>query len=234
MIRWVVAVLEILSAPPAGSVAGRLLAVAATFATLAVVGFGFIVFGKPQLEIVASTAKENASRAFAVGVLTQILAAPLFVALVIGLALSVVGVLLIPFVLAVFTMLLGVAVLGGFLSVVHGMGETLVRRQMLRGKLVPANSYRYLLVGLGSIVLVWIGWALFRGVPVAGALIGMVAAIASWVPATIGLGAAILSRGGAEPGFTGRYLGTEMLTDEYLWATPQRGVQAVKRPPKNI
>jgi hypothetical protein len=50
--------------------------------------------------------------------------------------------------------------------------------------------------------------------------------------ATAGFGAALLSRGGIREEFTGRLLPPAMMTDEYLWATPQMGVPAVKRPPK--
>ncbi len=56
------------------------------------------------------------------------------------------------------------------------------------------------------------------------------ASIATWLAATLGLGAAVLSRGGMEPTFAGRFLPADMMTDEYLWATPRQGVPAVKRP----
>jgi hypothetical protein len=48
--------------------------------------------------------------------------------------------------------------------------------------------------------------------------------------ATVGLGAALLSRAGIRENFAGRIVPPEALTDEYLWATPQFGVPAVRRP----
>ena len=48
--------------------------------------------------------------------------------------------------------------------------------------------------------------------------------------ATAGLGATMLSRAGIRESFAGRIIPPEALTDEYLWATPQFGVPAVKRP----
>jgi hypothetical protein len=48
--------------------------------------------------------------------------------------------------------------------------------------------------------------------------------------ATVGFGAALLSRAGLKEHFAGRLIPAESLTDEYLWATPQFGVTAVKRP----
>ena len=101
---------------------------------------------------------------------------------------------------------------------------------MARGVARSPNSFRYLLIGLGSIAAVWTAWIAFGWVPVAGIVILIAAVLATWLLATVGLGAAVLSRLGIRPSFAGRYLPTEMLTDEYLWATPQQGVPAVKRP----
>jgi hypothetical protein len=61
----------------------------------------------------------------------------------------------------------------------------------------------------------------------------MAAGLTTWTIATVGFGAALLSRGGIREHFAGRLIPPEMMTDEYLWATPQFGVPAVKRPPKN-
>jgi hypothetical protein len=40
----------------------------------------------------------------------------------------------------------------------------------------------------------------------------------------------LLSRAGIRENFAGRLIPPEALTDEYLWATPQFGVTAAKRP----
>jgi hypothetical protein len=102
---------------------------------------------------------------------------------------------------------------------------------MAAGVLVGSpNSYRYLMIGLGAIGAVWLGWVVFGWVPVAGTLMYVAAFLATWLLATAGLGACLLSRAGIKPAFAGRYVPPEALTDEYLWATPQFGVNAVKRP----
>ena len=44
------------------------------------------------------------------------------------------------------------------------------------------------------------------------------------------IGAALLSRLGLAGHFAGRFIPPEALTDEYLWATPQFGVPAARRP----
>lgn len=222
-----------LVAPAAGPVARtatNFAGVIGSFLTLGLVGFGLVLFGKSNLEVVSDTVSHSFLRSFMVGLLAQVLVVPTFGMLVVGLVLSVVGVLLVPFVIAVYALLVLAGVLGGFLAVSHAMGETHTRRRMARGDALSLNSYRYLVVGLGGLASVWLAWVCFGWVPVAGTLILGAAIIATWLLGTVGLGAAVLSRGGVQPSFAGRYLPTEMLTDEYLWATPQQGVPAVKRP----
>jgi hypothetical protein len=199
--------------------------------TLGLLGFGLVLFARPNLETVSDTVIHNLLRSFLAGLLAQILALPTFGMLITGLVLSVVGILLVPFVVVVFVLLLVAAIVGGFLAVAHAIGETHIRRRMAAGIMVgSANSYRYLFIGLASIALVWLGWILFGWVPVAGTLIFAAAFLATWLLGTVGFGAALLSRAGIKPTFAGRYVPPEALTDEYLWATPQFGVTAVKRP----
>jgi hypothetical protein len=87
-----------------------------------------------------------------------------------------------------------------------------------------------LLVGLLALATLWVAWALFGWVPVAGSIIWGAAFFVTWLLGTAGFGAALLSRGGVRENFAGRILPPEALTDEYLWATPQFGVPAARRP----
>ncbi|HET9275380.1 MAG TPA: hypothetical protein VFN96_04855 [Gemmatimonadales bacterium] len=201
--------------------------------TLLLIGSGLVLFARPNLEVVSDTVTHSFLRSFLAGLLAQVLMIPTFGMLLTGLVLSVVGILLVPFVVVVIPLLLLAAVVGGFLAVAHAMGETHVRRRMAAGVIVGSpNSYRYLFTGLFGFAAVWLVWVLFGWVPVAGGLVFAAAAITTWLLATVGLGACLLSRAGVQPGFSGRYIPPEALTDEYLWATPQFGVTAVKRPPK--
>jgi hypothetical protein len=146
------------------------------------------------------------------------------------LVLTIAGIIIAPFAVAVYTLLMIIATLGGVLAVAHAMGERLTRRRMARGMAVSPNSYRYVWLGMLSITAVWLGWVLFGWVPYAGGLMLAIAAVGTWGVGTVGFGAALLSRGGVREQFAGRLLPTEMMTDEYLWATPQFGVPSVKRP----
>ena len=219
--------------PSALTTVGRRLAgVFGVFLTLGALGFGLVMFARPNLEVISDTASHSFGRAFVTGLLGQILVIPTFGMLIVGLVLSVAGILLLPFAVTVYALLVVVGALGGFLAVAHAMGETYTRRRMALGALIGSpNSYRYLVVGLGAVAVLWLAWSVFGWVPVAGTLVGGAAFLATWLLATAGFGAALLSRAGIRENFAGRLIPPEALTDEYLWATPQFGVPAGRRPP---
>jgi hypothetical protein len=209
----------------------RAAGVAGVFLTLGALGFGLVMFGRPNLEVVSDTVSHSFGRAFATGLLGQLLLLPTFGMLVVGLILSVVGIVLLPFAVIVYGLLVIVGAVGGYLAVAHAMGETYTRRRMALGALIGSpNSYRYLLVGLGALAAFWLAWSVFGWVPVAGDLIRGAAILVTWLLGTAGFGAALLSRAGIRENFAGRLIPPEALTDEYLWATPQFGVTAAKRP----
>jgi hypothetical protein len=216
---------------PIQSILRRGAGVLGVFLMLAVLGFGLVTFGRQNLEIVSDTVSHSFGRALVTGLLGQILLLPTFGMLVVGLILSVAGILLLPFAVAVFAMLTVIMVVGGFLAVAHAMGETYTRRRMALGVVIGSpNSYRYLLVGLLALASVWAAWGLFGWVPVAGSIVWGAAFFVTWLLGTAGFGAALLSRAGIKENFAGRLLPPEALTDEYLWATPQFGVPAARRP----
>ncbi|MBA3521487.1 MAG: hypothetical protein H0T90_03145 [Gemmatimonadales bacterium] len=209
----------------------RGMGVLGVFLTLGALGFGLVMFGRPNLEVVSDTVSHSFGRAFVTGLLGQILLLPTFGMLIVGLILSVAGILLLPFAVVLYALLVVVGLLGGFLAVAHAMGETYTRRRMALGAMIGSpNSYRYLLVGLGAVGALWLAWAVFGWVPVAGDMIRAAAFLVTWLLGTAGFGAALLSRAGIRENFAGRLLPPEALTDEYLWATPQYGVPAARRP----
>lgn len=200
------------------------------FFTLLALGVGLVTFARPSLEVVSDTASHSFGRSFVTGLIGQILVLPTFGMLVVGLVLSVAGILLLPFAVVVYMLLVILGVVGGYLAVAHAVGETYTRRRMARGTTVAANSYRYLLAGLVGLFALWAAWALLGWVPVAGEIMRAAAVLVTWLVGTVGFGAALLSRAGARESFAGRLIPPEALTDEYLWATPQFGVPAVRRP----
>jgi hypothetical protein len=231
---------ELTSAPPGAAEAPLsplarvglgLAGVLGVFVTSLAIGFGLVLFARPNLEIVSDTVTHSFGRAFMTGLIGQILILPTFGMLVVGLILSVAGILLLPFAVAVYALLVLLGVVGGYLAVAHAIGETWIRRRLARGAILGSpNSYRYLAVGLAGLFALWFAWAVFGWVPIAGELVRGAAVLVTWLLATVGFGAALLSRAGVREHFAGRLIPPEALTDEYLWATPQFGVPAVRRP----
>lgn len=211
----------------------RAAGLAGVFLTLLAIGFGLVTFARPPLEIVSDTVAHSLGRSFVVGVLAQMLVLPTLGMLVVGLVLTVVGALLVPFAVAAFALLFLAAAGMGILAVAHAMGENRARRKMAMGVALSPNSYRYIATGLGGLSIVWLVWLLFGWVPFAGTLVLTASVLVSWILATVGFGASLLSRIGMRPDFAGRIIPQEALTDEYLWATPQFGVPAVQRPTKD-
>jgi hypothetical protein len=215
---------------PLQSVLRRSAGVIGVFLSLLLLGFGVVMFGRQNLEIVSDTVSHSFGRSFVTGLLGQILLLPTFGMLVVGLILSVAGILLLPFAVAVFVLLAIVGIVGGYLAVAHAMGETYTRRRMAQGVAIGSpNSYRYILTGLVALASIWAAWAVFGWVPVAGNIVWGAAFFVTWLLGTAGFGAALLSRAGVRENFAGRILPPEALTDEYLWATPQFGVPAVRK-----
>lgn len=193
--------------------------VVAVFIALAMVGFGTVFFGRRHVEVVADTATHSFGRAFVVGLLGQLLLLPAFAMLIVGLVLTIVGILVLPFAIVAYVLGAALALLGGYLAIAHAIGETVTRRRMANGAFVRSpNSYGYIFTGLVGLLGLWAAAALFGWLGPVVFLLKLAAVIVTWLAATTGFGAVLLSRAGLRETFAGRYSGE--MTDEYLWATP--------------
>jgi hypothetical protein len=208
----------------------RLAGVGGTLVALGLIGAAVITFARPVLETVSETVTHSLPRAFVVGLLAQVMVIPTVGLVIAGLALTVIGLLFVPFAAAAALLLLLATAILGLLAIAHAMGETVSRRRMARGVVIQPDSYRYLGTGLAGLAALWGVWVGLGWIPVAGTLMLMMTTVATWFAATVGLGAALLSRAGLRGEFAGRIVSPESLTDEYLWATPQYGVTAARRP----
>ena len=202
-----------------GQVGEDILGLVATFIALGALGFGLVFFVPRPLEVVADTVRHSFWRSFFVGLLAQPLVIPLFGMLLLGLALTIVGVLLIPFAIIGFVVAAVLAVLGGYLAVASSIGEVYLRHKMSQGHPVGGwLSYRYIVYGLAALLVLWLPAAVFGWVPFAGDIALASAIILTWMVTTAGFGAAILSRAGIRGTFTRRF--DQALSDEYLYQTP--------------
>lgn len=178
-----------------GRAVGGLTGTVSALLALGVLGLIAVYFGRPQLELVADTARFGFGRAFLMGLAGQIL----FLPAVIVLAVTVIGiplaVLLVP--------ATALALVAGYLAAAHALGEVFAARryryQWLE-RLRRSNSYYYVLSGLALLLLPFaIHAALWLLGGLGGFLRGLTlfaGCVVTWAAATAGFGAVLLTRGG--------------------------------------
>jgi len=199
-----------------GGLMGGVMNLLAVYVALAFMGMGLLVFAPRQLETVADTVWHSFWRSFLAGLFAQPLILPVFAMMVVGLTLTVVGIIVIPFAVSAFLVALLLAVMGGFVAVARSIGEIYLRRKMARGEAVATwGSYRYIVYGLFALLGIWLPVALLGWIPVAGTILWVSAAFTTWMVATAGFGATLISRGGLRGTFVRQM--DLALTDEQYW-----------------
>ena len=109
----------------------------------------------------------------------------------------------------------------------RSVGEIYLRRKMARGEPVETwGSYRYIIYGLVGLLALWLPVVLLGWIPVAGTMLTISAALITWIIATAGFGATIISRAGVRGTFV-RQLDLA-LTDEQYWTA-----DAMPSPPRH-
>ena len=197
------------------------------FAVLTIIGLGVMVFAEGNLDGVVIALERGFARSFWLGLAGQLVMMPALLVLVVALAITVLGVLLIPFAIVAYVIAAAGLVTLGFLAVARLTGGALTSD---RGTTSPRGVHlRALFMGLVVYLGIWMIAALFAWNPIAGAILRAVAIAVSWVAATVGLGAAIASRAGTQRPGVGS--GSRHTTDEFAWQTPTpvTGVAAAKR-----
>ncbi|HEX6943833.1 MAG TPA: polymer-forming cytoskeletal protein [Gemmatimonadaceae bacterium] len=193
-------------------------------AVMLLIGFGVLVFAGAYLDGVTDVLEQNFSRSFLVGIAGELGVIPLMVLVCAALALTVVGILLIPFAIVAYVLAVAGFLTLGFLSVARLAGGSFgTKRGEPRGK-----ALRGLVFGIGIFMGLWVLAAAFQWSPAISGVLRMIALAVTWVAATAGFGAAILSRGG-----THRDAAKKTPVDESAsWQTPTpiTGVAAARKP----
>ena len=196
------------------------------FAVLCAIGIGVLLFAERNLDGVVRSLELQFSRSFWVGVLAQLAAIPLLLLVMLGLAVTLIGILLIPFAVVAYVVALAGLCTLGFLAIARFTGRVFF------GKAAPsrATSLRSLILGLGIYIGFWLLAAVFIWNPVAGSVLRAVALAGSWVALTFGLGATILTRAGTQR--EGDSVRRAKPVDDLSWQTPTpvTGVVAARRP----
>jgi len=197
------------------------------FALLTIIGLGVMVFADANLDGVVIALERGFSRSFWIGLTGQVAALPGLLVLVVALAITVLGTLLIPFAIVAYVIAAAGLVTLGFLAVARLAGGVITSGRGTTSR--RGANLRALISGLAIFLGIWMVAALFAWNPLAGAILRAIGIALTWVAATVGLGAALSSRAGTQrPGAGSKHSGA---TDEFAWQTPTpvSGVAAATR-----
>lgn len=219
--------IEVVDSDPAADTWRAVKLVVASFAIFLILGIGLLVFSQPTFDGVVRALETGFTRAFWTGMLAQFAILPVLLLLVLALAISLVGILLIPFAVVAYV----VAVVGllalGFLAAARLTGGIFGRNADPAAR---GATLRNLVVGL----VVYFGlWLLAAGTswhPLAGTALRSVAVAVTWVAMTVGLGAIISAGLAARRTRAGAHL-PRVAANPMEWQTPTpiTGVVAARR-----
>jgi hypothetical protein len=195
---------------------------------LVLMAIGVLLFAGDYLDGVVDSLEGRFGRSFWAGIATQLALAPVLALLIIALAVTILGILLIPFAIVAFVLAIAGLITLGFLAIARITGESVApaasKRYSARGA-----ALRALVIGVSIYMGLWVLASAFAWAPMVGTVLRGVAVAITWVAATAGLGAAVISRGG-----TRRSAPTAPLAavNDIPWQTPTpvTGVVAARRP----
>ncbi len=194
-------------------------------AVLLIIGLLALVLAGANLDATARVLSLDFSRAFLVGVAGQLGFLPLVLLVVAALAVTLIGILLIPFVLVAAPVALAGLVTLGWLSMALVIGRA--ARKTSAGDDRSA-MIRALIAGVLVLMAPWVLAAAMQGAGSAAVLVRAVAIGITWAAATVGLGAAMLSRAGTASVL--KKQAVPLSTSGWQTPTPVAGIAAARRP----
>lgn len=216
------------AATPVQATRRALALVGAWLLVLATLAAGIFTFARSNLETVADTIRDDFGRSLLIGIGAQVALLPALIVLIVGLAITLIGVLLIPFaVVAYFTAAAGALALA-FIAFAYVAGDSIVHR--LGANATGSPGFVILLAGLLFFFLLWLVAALFAWAGALSPALRAVASLITWLAVSVGLGATMISRGGTRS--ISPSPAQMPVLDEYSWQTPTpvTGVVAARRP----
>lgn len=175
------------------------------FAVLFGLGFAVVFFGgRKHLEEVAEATRHATFRSFLVGLAASFLVFPVYILGAIVLAVSIVGIPLLLVWLPAFPLVVVLSGIVGYLAVAHATGEAMAERRFYGGDWFSrANSYYYLLTGLGLLLALFLAAHVMQLLgPWLGFVHGILmflGVVLTWAACTTGFGAVLITRAGSRP-----------------------------------
>ena len=195
---------------------------------LLLIGFGVQAFAGNYLAGASDVLEQSFWRSFLVGIAGELAILPALILLLVALTVTVVGILLIPFAIVAYVLAVAGLVTLGFLAMARLTGGG-VRSGRARDLSESGSTLRGLVMGITLYLGMWVVAAAFQWSPIASGILRALALAITYVAATAGFGAAILSKGGTRRDVAK----VQPVADEMaVWQTPTpvTGVVAARRP----
>ena len=170
---------------------GSLVSAVLWMVVLLLVGTFVLFFMRDYFKRAVEVVTNETGRSLFTGVVAGFATVPAVIALCIGLAITIVGIFLIPIGVGAFLIAAsGIAILG-FLAVAHVAGIAISRKS--QSETPAGEELQYLFTGILAFSALWIIAAAFTWFPILGALLRMLAFSVTFVAVATGFGAVILS-----------------------------------------
>jgi len=170
---------------------GSLVSAVLWMVVLLLVGTFVLFFMRDYFKRAVEVVTNETGRSLFTGVVAGFATVPAVVALCIALAITIVGIFLIPIGVGAFLIATsGIAILG-FLAVAHVAGIAISRKS--KSETPAGEELQYLFTGILAFSALWIIAAAFTWFPILGALLRVLAFSVTFVAVATGFGAVILS-----------------------------------------
>lgn len=157
-----------------------------------VVGFVLMAFGADRLEIVIRTMQKGVGKSLGSGLIGQLAIVPGAVAVVVLLAATLVGILLIPLGLVAFMIAVAGVAMFGFIAVATMTGSALTSGSK-RDETPHGAMLRSFFTGTAVYLGMWLIVAALHPVPLVGAMVESFASAVTFIAVSTGFGAVLLS-----------------------------------------
>ena len=191
---------------------------------LAGIGAGLVFYARPNLETVSDTIRGSTLRSAGTGLAASFLALPVFVVIVVALAVSIVGIPLLLIAIPLYPLALFGAYAFGLLATAHAIGERTAEQTGSPLDLRYRNSYAYLFTGVAMLLMPMVAAHLIGMtgfLAFIGTLLQIVTGMVIWACCTVGLGGVILSRGGRRRTFVRPAPDVSFNTDDLFGESPK-------------
>ena len=158
---------------------------------LLLVGTFVLFFLRDYFTRAVEVVTNETGRSLLTGVLGGIVSIPALIALIVALAITIIGAFLIPIGVGAFLVALsGIAILG-FLAVAHVTGIAIAGKR--EAETPAGQELQYLYTGILAFSAMWIVAAAFTWFPILGSILRMLAFALTFVAVVTGFGAVLLS-----------------------------------------